>query len=63
VIDDLYAFCDSAGKKMELKFRVLLNDSTQRFYPSYKRTFPGASPAVCWYDLALITHRRFLFQR
>ena len=41
--NDLYAFCDSAGKKMELKFRVLLNDSTQRFYPSYKRVFPGAS--------------------
>ena len=41
--NDLYAFCDSAGKKIELKFRVELTDSTQRFFPSYKREFPGAS--------------------
>ncbi|HEY0611577.1 MAG TPA: hypothetical protein VGD35_18025, partial [Chitinophaga sp.] len=41
--NDLYAFCDSAGKKIELKFRVQLNDSTQRFYPIYKKVFPGAA--------------------
>lgn len=40
---DLYAFCDSAGKKIELKFRVELTDSTRRFFPAYKREFPGAS--------------------
>lgn len=41
--NNLYAFCDSAGKKIELKFSVQLNDSTQRFYPSSKRVFPGAN--------------------
>jgi len=41
--NDLYAFCDSAGKKMELKFRLEFTDTTQRFYPAYKKEFPGAS--------------------
>jgi hypothetical protein len=41
--NDLYAFGDSAGKKIELKFRVEFNDSTQRFTPDYTREFPGAS--------------------
>jgi hypothetical protein len=41
--NDFYAFCDSAGKKIELKFGVQLNDSTRRFYPYYKKVFPGAT--------------------
>jgi hypothetical protein len=49
--NELYAFCDSAGKKVELKFAVDFTDSTARFTPSYKREFPGASlltPATRW---------------
>lgn len=41
--NDLYAFCDSAGKKIELKFKVEITDSTQRFYPGHKREFAGAN--------------------
>jgi hypothetical protein len=41
--NDLYAFCDSAGKKIELKFKVEITDSTQRLYPGHKRAFAGAN--------------------
>ena len=41
--NELYAIGDSLGKKLELKFRVDFTDSTQRFYPTYKRPFPGTS--------------------
>ncbi|HEU4554618.1 MAG TPA: PKD-like family lipoprotein [Chitinophaga sp.] len=40
--NEMYAIGDSAGKKLELKLRVDFTDSTQRIYPLYKRTFPGA---------------------
>jgi hypothetical protein len=39
----VFAFCDSAGKKIELKFAVDFLDGNTKLKTLYKREFPGAS--------------------
>ena len=57
--DNVFAFCDSAGKKIELKFAVDF-DGNKKLQTIYKREFPGAgfltaetrwaaSPAILFY--------------
>jgi hypothetical protein len=41
--NEIYAFFDSVGKKIELKFGVDFSADKRVFTPAYKRVFPGAS--------------------
>jgi hypothetical protein len=41
--NDVYAFCDSAGKKIELKFALDFLDGQTTLQTLYKREFPGAN--------------------
>ncbi|KAA2240385.1 hypothetical protein F0L74_29975 [Chitinophaga agrisoli] len=41
--NEIYAICDSIGKKVELRFRLAFSDSTKTFYPAGRREFPGAA--------------------
>lgn len=41
--DNLYAYCDSMGKKVELRFSVRINGEDRSFRALGKRTFAGAS--------------------
>jgi hypothetical protein len=40
--NDMYAFCDSAGKVLELKFALDFSNGNTRFQTIYKKKFPAA---------------------